>query len=50
MGKRNYFVANDDGVIYGHDLDLAHAQIALEEAEAECPGEGWEILEDDHAE
>lgn len=46
MDNRTYFVANDDGVIAGHDLDLATAEIVLEEAERENPGEGWEILED----
>ena len=47
MEDRCYFVANDDGVIAGHDLDLATAQTVLEDAEKENPGEGWEILKDE---
>lgn len=45
MEKRTYFVANDDGVIAGHDLDIATAETVLAEAERENPGEGWEILD-----
>lgn len=47
MEKRNYYVANDNGDLAGHDLDYATAQTVLEEAELENPGEGWEILEDE---
>ena len=47
MDERKYFVANDEGVVAGHDLDYATAQTVLEEAEKETPGEGWEILSGD---
>lgn len=43
--EKKFFVANDNGVIAGHDLDYATATICLEEAEKENPGEGWEIIE-----
>ena len=42
-GKK-FFVANDDGIVAGHDLDYAEATIYLEEAEKEYPEENLEII------
>ena len=42
--ERSYFVANDNGVVAGHDLDLATAEVVCEEERHEHPNENWEVL------
>lgn len=44
MEKRIYFVANDNGDVAGHDLDLATAEQCLAEMLKKEPNVGWEIL------
>lgn len=40
----NYFVANDNGEIAGHDMDCITAQQCLAEMLEKEPNAGWEIL------
>lgn len=47
MLERKYFVANDNGEIAGHDLDMAHAEQVLAEMQEREPRAGWEILSDE---
>lgn len=45
--ERKYFVANDNGDLAGHDMDLATAEQCLAEMQRQEPNAGWEIMSDD---
>jgi hypothetical protein len=43
--RKVYFVANDNGDVAGHDMDLATAEQCLAEMQRKEPDAGWEILD-----
>lgn len=47
MEKRNWFVANDNGDLIGHDMCKADAITLAEEMQEKEPDAGWEAMEDD---
>ena len=44
---KNWFVANDDGTIAGHDLDEYQAKILAAHLLEETPDARWEALQDE---
>lgn len=42
--KNNWFVANNNGELVGHDLSETHAKILAEEMAAKEPNAGWEAM------
>ena len=45
--KNNWFVANDNGEVIGHDLSETKAKLLASEMQAKEPDAGWEALNDD---
>lgn len=48
--KNNWFVANDNGDLIGHDMCREDAIILAEEMGEKEPGAGWEAMNDDDEE
>lgn len=40
--KKNWFVANNEGEVVGHDMDKAHAEALAKEMSAKEPDAEWE--------
>lgn len=42
--KKNWFVANNEGEVVGHDMDKTHAEALAEEMNAKEPDAEWEAM------
>lgn len=47
MEKKNWFVANDNGDIVGHDMSEMKAKDLASQLQEKEPNEGWEALNSD---
>ena len=45
--KNNWFVANDNGDVIGHDMEETKAKALAEQMQEKEPDAGWEALSDD---
>ena len=46
--ENNYFVADKNGNVAGHDLDFDHADLLCQKMQNKEPDSEWEILTDDN--
>lgn len=47
MEKKNWYVANDDGEIIGHDMSEVSAKLLASEMRADDPDANWEALNEE---